>query len=493
MFHTALPTRSLSIVRRPTKVGIGALTIAAAGLLLAASPAMADPPGPDVKKLQSKGAIQVDNGWTVVQAKKSEPQLFNADANPGFVMSTGIKLTHPAAPSGDGRLTATGLVFGPCPNGQNKCQASEGGTTSGIGLAFGDFQATPGNALLGGFVNDDNAQAQITTPDELRGTITALAVGGAGAFAVGQDTSPDGFNQAIVWQLDSTGQSYDPVGKTFLPPLKGKTSIANGISLGGVWVAGAAPQAVYAHTGDTAWTDLSPFIPKTIDGHKVTGSEALIANDDGIIAGTVTTKQNVLDRTNANVDYGFVFNVNTSAITFFSVPGANVIPLKVLPASEGSVVIANAEFIKAASAPKVQLPSVHPIMFDGSTVTDFFASATGEFAFDFGCQIGSPNNLGEVVGTCIPDQFTPYDSPTTGIPFYLNMLSGTPTFLNLGDTIHANEDASIPGINGYRFSVGTAIDDQDEVLVDGATLINGKISEASFLVRKNAYNPNLSD
>jgi hypothetical protein len=384
---------------------------------------------------------------------------------------------------------AHGIVFAPCPNGQATCQSSEGGTATGVGLAFGEFFAA--SKSQGGWVSDDDAAARRTNLDLIKGVINAVAVGTGGAFAVGQDTTPDGFNQAVVLQLDSSGQTYDPVSKTYLPPVKGNTSIANGISKNSVWIAGSAPNAVYAHTGDAAWTDLSGLIPKTIDGNKVLGSEALIANDDGIVAGTVTTKQDLpgLGLVGAKVDLGFVYDINANSISFYGTAGANVHPLKVLAGTTPKV-IGNLEFLKAAGTPKKYSPVVHPYLLNGTTLTDAMTTwATGIFQFQFGCQVSIPNNLGEVCGTCLPDQFAPYDNASVGVPFYLNMLAGSPSFLHLGDAIHASQDAGLPNFQQYRLGVATSIDDQGEVTLTGATLINGKAIPAAFLANKSAYIP----
>jgi hypothetical protein len=434
----------------------------------------------------------VDNGWVVYQnGKKDNPIFFNTDASPDFSPSNTIKLKTPGAGSTDSWFRASGIVFAPCPNGQNGCQSSEGGTAFGVGLGFGDYLLKAGNKSQGGWVSDDDMAGQRTNPDLNPGTITAVAVGSGGAFAVGQDTAPDFTRQAIVMELDSAGQTYDPVpgGKTFLPPLSGKQSLATNISKNAIYVTGSAPRAVYAHVGDSSWTDLSPKIPTFIGGHKTSGSQSLAANDSGVIAGTVKTKQDLpaLGRTNYTVDVGFVYDSNADTMTFLSVDGAQVIPLKVL--ADGKVV-GNLEFVKPADALSRYSPAVHPFLFDGANVIDLMTTAaTGAFQYYFGCQVAIPNNLGEVVGTCIPDQYTPYTNVPAAIPFYLDMLAGTPTFVDLNDAIHTNEDDVINGIRAYRFGIATSIDDQHEVTLVAVTFQNNKPIQASFLASKSAYNP----
>lgn len=485
MSRNTLPTHRVA-----KSLAIGALTLVAIGSAFPL-PALADPPGPAVKKLGNKPPIQVDNGWVIYQSgAKDNPIFFNTDASTGFSASHTIKLKTPGATT-DSYFRAAGVAFAPCPNGQNQCQSSEGGTAFGVGLGFGDYLLKAGNKSQGGFVSDDDMSANRTNLVLNPGTIAAVAVGAGGAFAVGQDTAPDTTRQAIVMELDSANQTYDPVSTTFLPPLSGTKSLATNISKNAVYVTGSAPNAVYAHVGDTSWTDLGPQIPKLIDSHKTGKSQALVANDegDGFIAGTVSVKEDLpaLGRTNYSVDVGFVYNITTNTMTFLDVPGADVVPLKVLP--DGKVV-GNLVFVKPADALSRYSPAVHPFLFDGSNVIDLLATAaTGAFQYYFGCQVAIPNNLGEVVGTCIPDQYTPYTAAPADVAFYLNMLAPTPTFVDLNDAIHVNEDNVINGVRAYHFGVATSIDDQGEVTLIGVTYINSKPVQAGFLANKSAYNP----
>ena len=470
-----------------TASGLALLIAAATG---GPAPALADPPGPAVKRVGAKPVLQVDNGWAIYQsAKKDNPIFYNTDSNSNFVGSVTVKLKTPGATT-DSYFNATGIVFAPCPNGQASCQSSEGGTATGVAIGFGDYLLKAGNKSRGGWASDDDFAAQRTNLALNPGTIAAVAVGSGGAFAMGQDTAPDSTHQAIVMRLDSAGQTYDPIGTTFLPPLSGNKSLATNISKNAILVTGAAPNAAYAHTGDTAWTDLAPKIPASIDGHKVTKSQALIANDqgDGYIAGTVTVKETVLDRANANVDVGFVYDITTDTMSFFSVPGAQVIPLKVLP---GGQVVGNLEFILPKSALSNISPAIHPFLFNGPSVVDLLTTfATGAFQFDYGCQVAIPNNIGELAGACIPDQFTPYNNPETGTPFYINAALVTPAFVDLNDTIHLNQDGVNPGIRPYRLGIATSIDDEGEVSLIGTTFsTGGKESQASFIANKSSYNP----
>jgi hypothetical protein len=473
-------------------LAIGALSLLVMTGVAVPSPALADPPGPAVKKLGNRVAIQVDNGWVIYQAgKKDNPIFYNSDANPDFQQSTVKKLKTPGASATDSYFAANGIVFAPCPNGQDLCQPSWGGTVDGVGLGFGQYLLKAGDKSQGGWISDDGISAHRTNALLLPGSIAALAVGTSGAFGVGEDTAPSGFTEAVVVELDSTGQTYAPVGTAFLGTLGGNKSFATNISKNAIYITGSAQnakgkyRAVYAHPGDTSWTDLGDKIPDTLFGGKVVRSQALAANDDGIIAGTATIKIDVAGRTNYPVDVGFVFDIAHDTMSFYSAPGATVIPLKVLPGPDVKVV-GNLEFVKDVNALKSYSAAVHPFMYDGSTVTDFFSIATGPFQFYFGCQAGIPNNLGEVAGTCIADQFTSYtkDTPTT-VPFYLNMLGGAPTFVDLNIAIHTSQDALVPGIVPYHLGQATSIDDQGEVTLVGNNF--GKAAATSFLATKAAY------
>ena len=453
---------------------------------------------PAVKKVvNGQFAVEVDNGWVIYQGFQNSPTLsfFDADASGNFTGgTTALKLR----PGGAGQLgaffEAGGVVFAPCPSGQGKCHLSEG-NINGVAIGFG--QATTGGAggAIGGWVNDDTMLAHLTNPDQVPGSISGLAVNGANAYAVGWDNDATGVPHAIVLKLDGTGQTYVPGTRTDLGTLGGSTSQAFGISKGGTYVVGSADtgagkrHAVYALPTATSWTDLTTGFPALVDigdglhtMSKFQKSKALAANDSGIIAGSVPVKESVAGRKNVAVDAGFVYNVNTNSVTFFPFFGANVIPLKVLP--DGKVV-GNLQFVVPKGSPAGTLPVIHPFVFDGSTVTDLGTmtlASTGQPAY--GCRVNRPNNLGELVGTCIANSAGPYG--VTGEAFYINATGGG-SFIDLNTVVHSRQDTVVTAIKPYTLGTASSIDDEHEVTLVGVKIVGGVASRASFLISKDAY------
>jgi len=483
-------------VRCPHIVTVVRAAAFSAAIGVAASLSVAAEAAPPVKKIGTDFAVQVDNGWVIYAGSQQNPIFYNTDANPNFAASKKTKLKTPGA-STDSFFAIGGIVFAPCPPGHGKCQSSEGSTATGVGLGFGEYLLKGGGGAQseGGWVSDNKITAHRTNTDLNPGTITAVAVGTGGAYAVGRDTAPNFTVQALVMQLDSAGQTYVPLHKTFLPPLGGTQSLATNISKNAVFVTGSAddasgnPHAVYAHVGDTSWTDLGPKIPAQIEGHAVTKSRALAANDDGIIAGAVTVKEDVAGRTNFPVDIGFVYNVNTDSMAFFSFPGAEIAPLKVLPGTDVKV-IGNLVFVKPKGSSSTTSAANHPFLFDGSNVTDFLTMTPfGASQPSFGCRVNRPNNLGEVVGTCVPDENTTYSDTANATAFYLNTLAASPAYIDINHALHSNEDATIPGIKKYNFGIASSIDDEDELTLIGLRFVSGNPDQASFLAVKSAYNP----
>jgi hypothetical protein len=125
---------------------------------------------------------------------------------------------------------------------------------------------------------------------------------------------------------------------------------------------------------------------------------------------------------------------------------------------------------------------MHPFMYDG-TMHDFGTMQLGTAAA-FSCRVNGANNLGEVAGTCIPDNATPYG--IQGTPFYLDGLAGQPAFINVNTMLHANADATNTAIKPYRFGTVTDIDDQHEITLMG---VNKLGSQGAFIASKPAYHP----
>ena len=102
----------------------------------------------------------------------------------------------------------------------------------------------------------------------------------------------------------------------------------------------------------------------------------------------------------------------------------------------------------------------------------------------FGCRVTHPNNLGEVVGSCIPNNATPYG--VQGTPFYLDTKASTPTFIDLNASLHANANATNAPIKAFTFGVATSIDDQHEITLNA---VNKGGTQAAFVASAPAYNP----
>ena len=455
---------------------------------------------PAIKKvINGAFAVEVDNGWVIYQGFQNSPTLsfFDADATGNFTGgTTTLKLREGGAGQGGvgAFFDAGGLVFAPCPSGQDKCHLSEG-NVSGVGVGFG--QATLGGqgAGVGGWFNDDTMTAHLTNPDQVPGSISGLAVSGGTGYAVGWDNDTTSVPHAIVIKLSAANQNYLPVSQTNLGTLGGPSSQAFGISKGATYVVGSADNgagkrhAVYALPTATSWTDLTAGFPSQVDigdgAHtmkNIQKSKALAANDSGIIAGSVRVVESAGGRKSTQVDVGFIYNVNTQGVTFFPFFGADVIPLKVLP--DGKVV-GNLEFVVPKGSPAGTLPAIHPFVFDGTNITDLGTMtlvSTGQPAF--GCRVNRPNNLGEMVGTCIPNATTPYG--VGGESFYINATGGG-SFVNLNAIVHSREDTVVTTIKPFSLGTASSIDDEDEVTLVGVKVVSGVATRASFLISKDAY------
>ncbi|HKY19214.1 MAG TPA: hypothetical protein VJL82_09800 [Rhizomicrobium sp.] len=439
------------------------------------------PPGSVKKVVNGKFAAQVDNGWVIYQGTQGQPTLnfYDADDQGSFKLKTGG-----FGQGGAGLFfNAGGIVFAPCPVGPapSRCSDSDSGP-SGVGIGFG--QATFGGAggAAGGWVSDNTMTAHLTNPDQTPGSIAALAIDAVnGAHAVGWDINPSNFQtHAIVWHLDSAGQTYAPVSRTDLGTLGGSFSQALGISKNARYVVGMANnaankgRAVYALSTDTAWTDITTGFPA-----EVIKSRAFAASNTGYVAGSATVKR-MISGMKKSVDIGFVYNTNDGTVKFFEAPGYNVIPQQVL--ADGRVV-GNLEL----SAPGT-IKVYHPFLFNGVSLVDFgtmVLPSTGLPAY--GCRVNRPNSLGELAGSCIPDNSTPYG--VGGAAFYLDAASASPVFVDVNAAIHANADASTPGLAPYTIGSVTSIDDQHEITVMAVKLVSGTPNIAAFLASKPAYNP----
>ena len=436
-------------------------------------------PAASVKKVANgKFAAEVDNGWVIYQGFQGQPTLnfYDTDTSGSFKLRT----------SGFGTASlgllfdAGGIVFAPCPVGAGtiKCQFNSDTGLTGVGIGFG--QATFGGqgGQAGGWVNDSSLAAHLTNPNQSPGSIGALAIDPVnGAYAVGWDLRASG-NHAIIWQLNAAAKTYAPLAMTDLGTLGGTTSQALGISKNARHVVGIANDAankghaVYALSTATAWTDISTGFPSD-----VIKSRALAASDTGFIAGSATVKR-LIGGKKHSVDIGFVYNTADASVKFFEAPGYDVKPLKVL--ADGRVV-GNLELIGAST-----IKSNHPFLFDGTNLTDFGTmTIAGQPAF--GCRVNRPNNLGELAGSCIPNNTTPYG--VSGAAFYLDATSASPVFVNVNAAIHANSDANTTGLAPYKIGTVTSIDDAHEITVMGSRVIAGTIGLTAFLVGKPAYNP----
>jgi hypothetical protein len=422
---------------------------------------------PSFKKVvNGQLAVQVDNGFVIYQGFQNNPTLnfFNGATN----VTTKLRSAGFGTEIGN-FFTAGGIVFAPCtPAANNFCQTAAG-AVPGIGIGFGELIIQGGGpgSSAGGWSNDTGAVAHVTDDGTSPGSISAVAINGANSYAVGWHNSP---NVAIVEPLDPT--TYAPTALNELPPPSGGTSQALGINLSGTLVVGmASNKAVYAAPTDSAWTVAN--LGTTALGHKILKSSATAANNNGIIAGTATVKENVAGRTNVSVTLGFVYDTTTHTPTFFEAPGANVVPLKVLANGD---VVGNLAFVTPKGTASGTPVANHPFMFDGETLNDY-----GTMNGAYGCRVNRPNNLGELVGTCIPNSGVPYG--VTGTAFYINTQAASPTFLDLNASIRA-----INGITDYNFGSATSIDDEEELTVVGIRFAaNGSASRAAFLAESCSY------
>lgn len=463
---------------------------AAAVLLIAATaPALAAAPANSVIKIvNGKFTVDVDNGWVVYQDQdgSSQPSLrrFVQDASGAFTATAAVKLkTVGAGTAGNGAIfNVGGIAYAPCPAAAapNRCAPTDFGTT-GVGLAFGQTTFGGAGSAAAGWVNDNTVTANFTDADfNTPGSLAAVAADASnGAFAVGWGLNISTFrNHALILTLNTASQTYKVVSRTDLGTLGGPTSQALAISPNALHVVGIADDAsgkghaVYAPSNGTAWTDITSAFPSD-----VIKSRAFAVSNTGIVAGSATVKRSVNGVTRS-VDIGFTYDTNTAALAFFEAPGANVIPLKVL--ADGRVV-GNLEFVKPpGGAPGVNV--YHPFMFDG-TVHDFGTMAvTGGLAFS--CRVNRPNNLGQLVGSCVPNATTPFG--VQGTAFYIDAVSAAPAFVNLNAAIHASADVTNSAVKPYTLGSATSIDDQQEITLMG---LNKAASQAAFIVSQPAYLP----
>jgi len=471
---------------------VGALrgTAAIAALMMAVgageSPAQAAtaPAGSVVKIVNGKFTVDVDNGWVVYQDQdnSSAPTLrrFVQNASGVFTATAAVKLkTVGAGAAGNGSIfNVGGISYAPCPAAAspNRCAPTDFNTT-GVGLAFGQTTFGGAGSAAAGWVNDNTVSANFTDVDfNTPGSVAAVAADATnGAYAVGWRMNSTTFrNHALIVVLDSTGQTYKVAARKDIGTLGGPTSQALAISPNALHVVGIADDvsgtghAVYVPSSGSSWTDITSGFPS--DTIK---SRAFAVSNTGIVTGSITVKRIVSGKTRS-VDIGFTYNIGTQAVAFFEAPGANVIPLKVL--NDGRVV-GNLEFLKpAGGAPGVNV--YHPFMFDGS-LHDF-----GTMGGAYACRVNRPNNLGQVVGTCVPNATTPIG--IQGKPFYLNTVAATPAFVNLNTQIHANADATNAAVKAYTLGTASSIDDQQEITVMG---LNKTAAQAAFIVSQPAYLP----
>lgn len=444
-------------------------------------------PTNSVKKVvNGKYAVQVDNGWVIYQGFAGQPTLdfYNEDTNGNFNPAPSIKLRPGTSTA---IFDAGGIVFGPCPvlGGNVKCAADADGGLSGVGIGFGMATVGGPGGSAGGWITDDTMLAHLTNPNGGGGSISALAIDGTnGAYAVGWDSN-NAFssNQAIIWQLDSAGQTYAPISMTNLGTLGGTVSQALAISKNAQYVAGIANDAVgvghavFAPVGATSWTNISSGFPAG-----TLKSSAVAVSSTGYVAGTITVKHLVAGKMKS-VDQGFLYNTSTSTITIFSSALGNVEPLKVL---DNGNVVGNIKLFGTST-----VPGYHPFVYNNatSTMTDFgtmVLSSTGLPAF--GCRVNRPNTLGEIVGSCIPNGTTPYGT-VGAFAFYLDTRVSSAAFVDVNASVHSTNDAAISAIKPYVMNSLSSIDDQDEATVIGTKVVNGAANEAAFIASPAAYNP----
>jgi hypothetical protein len=470
--------------------GSAACAVILLGVGPAAIPALADAvPAPAlslVKIVNGKFTVDIDNGWVVYQdlANAVPPSLrrFVQDPSGAYTATPAVKLkTAGAGPAGNGAFfNVGGIAFASCPVGvtPSRCAQTDFGTT-GVGLAFGQTTFGAGSAAAG-WVNDNTVTANFSDADfNTTGSVAGVAADATnGAFAVGWTLNFTTFtNHGLIMTLDTTQPSYQVVDRRQLDngALGGTTSQALAISYNALHVVGIAldatgkGHAVYTpSTGASSWTDITGSFPS--DTIK---SRAFAVSNTGIVAGSITVKRMEFNR-KKSVDIGFVYDTNTAALTVFEAPGANVIPQAVL---DDGRVVGNLELLKApGSAPGLNV--YHPFMFDG-TLHDF-----GVMGSSYACRSNRPNNLGQVVGSCIPNASTAFG--VKGSAFYIDTVSATPVFVDLNASIHAKADTTNPTVKPYTFGTATSIDNQQEIVVLGLNKTN---SQGNFIASQPGYLP----
>lgn len=481
---------------------------------------LAAPPKHPVRQVTVfKIAVGVDNGWVVYQGGNGAPTggptldfFSTTDTNGNLGAGSSDKLAVNGTGSGGGTVfnfNAGGMVFAPCTKTGTdpkfrmaiECTPSGANGQMGIGVAFGDAFLTGTPTPAAAWTNDYTLNAFMTNQTQSAAHIQGVASDPTnGSFAVGSElNTTTNFQNAIVEQLDSAGQTYRPISKISLGTLGGTTSGAHAISKNALYIAGFAfdgfnqQQAVYAKSTDTAWS-VVPLPGSTLTGTYLK-SEGMAASNGGWISGTESVKRIVNGKIRI-VTIGFVWKVGTPLGKTFEVPGANLIPLKVL---DDGRVVGNIELIPAAPLAAGQSQAYHPFIFDGTNVIDLgtmtLASAGGAPAY--GCRVERPNNLGELVGSCIPNLNTPYGaSPTPPTPttaFYINAAAASPSFLDANAAIHVLDNASTSGLKPYQIFKITSIDDESEITFlavrYGSGGTTGTENLASFLASKQGYNP----
>jgi len=458
-------------------------------VLTGALPASAAAPANSIKKIiNSRYPAGVDNGWVVFLDQQGvvAPGLrrFSQDANGVFTASGGVKLrTVGAGLAGNGAVfNVGGITFAPCPTAAApiRCGNSDFGS-QGVGLAFGQTTFGGAGAAAAGWVNDYKLDANFTDTDfNNPGSVDAVAVDQTnGAFTAGRTLNTSTFrNHAELMKLDSAGKTYRVVSRTDLGTFGGFTSQLSAISKNALYAVGQGDDAVakahaaYTLTGAPALIDITGGWPVS-----VLKSRAMAVSNTGFIAGSATEAR-LVNGVSHNVEIGFVYNTATQQVTFFEVPGADVIPFKVL---DDGRVVGNLGVVKAPKA--TGLTEFHPFMYDG-TVHDFGTMQLAA-APAFSCRVNAANNLGEMAGTCIPDNATPFG--IQGTPFFIDGAAPQPAFINVNSMLHANADSTNKSIKPYRFGNVTSIDDQHEITLIAVN--NKTAAQAAFIASKPAYNP----
>jgi uncharacterized membrane protein len=295
---------------------------------------------------------------------------------------------------------------------------------------------------------------------------------------VGTDlNTTSGTQHAVVLTLDSAGQTYKATARKDLGTLGGDTSAALDISPNAKYVVGtsslATPggHAVYALTSASAWTDIGPFLPS-----EAGSSRAFAASSNGLIAGSYTAKRIVAGKQH-NITVGFVYDTNTSTVKTFEAPGADVIPLKVL---DNGWVVGNLEFTGTG------VNADHPFLFDGTNLTDYGTMTLASGHAAYGCRVNRPNDLGQLAGSCIPDNATNYGAG--GTAFFIDTTSGTPAYIDVNAAIHAHNPA-LASIKGYVMGSVSSIDNDGEITLMGNKTTKAATTLSGFLASKAAYNP----